>query len=90
MNKGELVEKVASMTGFTKKDCETTITAMVDAIEASLKKGEKVAITGFGTFDVSSRKERIGRNPHTGEEIRIPASKSPKFKVGKAFKDSFK
>ena len=61
--------------------------AFVDTIQASLKSGEKVAIAGFGTFDVSNRKARTGRNPHTGEEIKIAASKTPKFKAGKSFKD---
>ncbi len=87
MNKGELVEKISAVTGLTKKDSENAINAFVDTIQAALKKGEKVAIAGFGTFDVSNRKERVGRNPQTGEEIKIAASKTPKFKAGKSFKD---
>ena len=87
MNKGELVEKISAITGLTKKDTEGAINAFVDTIQASLKKGEKVAIAGFGTFDVSNRKERVGRNPQTGEEIKIAASKTPKFKAGKSFKE---
>ncbi len=87
MNKGELVEKISAVTGLTKKDSEGAINAFVDTIQAALKKGDKVAIAGFGTFDVSSRKERVGRNPQTGEEIKIPASKTPKFKAGKSFKE---
>ena len=87
MNKGELVEKISAVTGLTKKDTEGVINAFVDVIQSALKKGDKVAIAGFGTFDVSNRKERIGRNPQTGEEIKIAASKTPKFKAGKSFKD---
>ena len=87
MNKGELVDKISAVAGLTKKDSENAINAFVDTIQAALKKGEKVAIAGFGTFDVSNRKERVGRNPQTGEEIKIAASKTPKFKAGKSFKD---
>lgn len=87
MNKGDLVEKIAAATGLTKKDCEATLNAFVDTIQGALKGGEKVAIAGFGTFDVSNRKARTGRNPQTGEEIKIAASKTPKFKAGKSFKD---
>ena len=90
MNKAELVVKISEVTGLAKKDCEAAINALVDTIQDSLKKGEKVAIAGFGTFDVSNRKARTGRNPLTGETIQIAASKSPKFKVGKSFKDLFK
>jgi DNA-binding protein HU-beta len=90
MNKGELVVKLAEMTGLSKKDSEASINAFVEVIQDALKKGEKVAIAGFGTFDVSSRKARTGRNPQTGEEIKIAASKNPKFKAGKSFKDLFK
>ncbi len=87
MNKIELIEKVVEKTGYTKKEVDATISATVEAIQNSLKNGEKVAIAGFGTFDVSSRKEREGRNPATGETIKIAASKSPKFKPGKTFKE---
>lgn len=87
MNKADLIEKIAEVTGLTKKDSEASVNAFVDTIQASLKKGEKVAIAGFGTFDVSNRKARTGRNPQTGEEIKIAASKTPKFKAGKSFKD---
>ena len=87
MNKGELVEKIADATGLTKKDSEAAINAFVETIQNALKNNEKVAIAGFGTFDVSNRKARTGRNPQTGEEIKIAASKSPKFKPGKSFKD---
>lgn len=89
MNKQELIEKIADNTGLSKKDATQSIDCFITTIQEALKKGEKVAITGFGTFDVSTRKARIGRNPKTGESIEIPASKAPKFKVGKAFKDIF-
>lgn len=87
MNKAELVEKIANATGLSKKESEGAINALVDAVQAALKKDDKVAIAGFGTFAVSNRKARTGRNPHTGEEIKIAASKTPKFKPGKSFKD---
>ena len=87
MNKGDLVEKISEVAGLTKKDSEAAINAFVDTIQEALKKWEKVAIAGFGTFDVSTRKARTGRNPQTGEEIKIAASKAPKFKAGKSFKE---
>lgn len=87
MNKGELVEKIAEATGLTKKDGEAAVNAFIEAIQGALKSGDKVAIAGFGTFDVSKRKAREGRNPQTGETIKIAASNSPKFKPGKSFKD---
>ena len=87
MNKGELVEKVAEATGLTKKDGEAAVNAFIETIQKALKDGDKVAIAGFGTFDVSKRKAREGRNPQTGETIKIAASMSPKFKAGKSFKE---
>lgn len=87
MNKGELVVKVAEITGLSKKDSEAAITAFIETIQKELKSGEKVAIAGFGTFAVSNRKARTGRNPQTGEEMKIAASKTPKFKAGKSFKE---
>lgn len=87
MNKAELIEKISEATGLTKRDSEASANAFIETIQDSLKKGEKVAIAGFGTFDVSKRKERIGRNPKTGQEIKIEASKAPKFKPGKSFKE---
>ena len=87
MNKGELVEKISAVTGLSKKESEGALNAFVDTIQEALKKDDKVAIAGFGTFAVSNRKARTGRNPHTGEEIKIAASKTPKFKPGKSFKD---
>ncbi|MDO5564104.1 MAG: HU family DNA-binding protein [Eubacteriales bacterium] len=88
MNKAELVAKIAETCEMTKKDAENAVNAFLDIVEKQLKKGEKVALVGFGTFDVSKRKARDGRNPKTGESMRIPASKSPKFKPGKALKDA--
>ncbi|MCI8326714.1 MAG: HU family DNA-binding protein [Lachnospiraceae bacterium] len=87
MNKAELVAAVADKAGLSKKDAETTLKAFTDVIAEELKKGEKVQLVGFGTFEVSERAERTGRNPQTGKEMVIPASKSPKFKAGKALKD---
>ena len=87
MNKGDLIDKIVEETTLKKKDVENCLNSFVSVIQNELKKGEKVAIAGFGTFDVSNRKARIGRNPQTGEEIKIAASKNPKFKPGKSFKD---
>ena len=88
MNKTELIAAAAEQTGMSKKDTEAVITAAIDAIVASLKDGEKVQLVGFGIFDVKERAARMGRNPRTKEEIKIPASKVPVFKPGKALKDS--
>ena len=87
MNKTELVAVVAESAGLTKKDSERVINAAIDAITASLVKGEKVQISGFGTFETKEREARIGRNPHTKEEIHIPATRVPGFKASKALKD---
>ena len=87
MNKAELVAAVAAKTGDTKKAAEASVDAFVSAVKESLKKGEKVQLVGFGSFEVRKRAARKGRNPQTGEEIKISASKSPVFKPGKAFKD---
>ena len=87
MNKAVLVAAVAEKTGFTKKDAELAVNAFVSSVESSLVKGEKVQLVGFGTFEVSEREAREGRNPLTGEKITIAASKNPKFKAGKALKD---
>ena len=88
MNKSELVAAVAAKTGFTKKDTEITVNEALNAIEAELKKGGKVQLIGFGSFEVKSRKAREGRNPQKpGEVVKIPASKAPVFKAGKALKD---
>ena len=88
MNKADLVNSVAKKTGLTKKDTEATLNAFIKSITDSLKNGEKVQLIGFGSFEVRKRAVRVGRNPQTKEEIKIPASKSPVFKSGKALKDS--
>ena len=88
MNKTELIAAAAEQTGMSKKDTEAVVTAAIDAIVASLKDGEKVQLVGFGAFEVKERAERIGRNPRTKEEIKIPASKVPVFKPGKALMDA--
>ena len=87
MNKAELVAAVAAKTGATKKAAEESVNAFVEAVTESLKKGEKVQLVGFGSFEVRKRAARKGRNPQTKEEIKIPASNSPVFKAGKALKD---
>ena len=87
MNKTELIAVAAESAGLTKKDTERVINAAIDAITASLVEGEKVQLSGFGTFEVKDREARIGRNPHTKEAIEIPASRVPVFKAGKALKD---
>lgn len=87
MNKTELVASVAEKAGMTKKDAEKVINAVFSSIEEALANNDKVQIIGFGTFEVKTREERKGRNPQTGKEITIPASKSPVFKAGKGLKD---
>ena len=87
MNKAELVAAVAAKTGDTKKAAEASVDAFVSAIKESLKKGEKVQLVGFGSFEVRKRAARKGRNPQTKEEIKIPASKAPVFRAGKQLKD---
>ncbi|HBS59704.1 MAG: HU family DNA-binding protein [Bacillota bacterium] len=87
MNKTELVASVAEKAGITKKDAEKVINAVFSSIEEALANEDKVQIIGFGTFEVKTREERKGRNPQTGKEITIPASKSPVFKAGKGLKD---
>ena len=87
MNKTELVAAVAENAGLTKKDAERVVNASIDAITAALAKGEKVQISGFGTFESKTREARIGRNPHTKEAIEIPATRVPAFKPSKALKD---
>lgn len=90
MTKSELIVEIAKDAGLTKKDAEGVMKSLIDNIKKSLKKGDKVALTGFGTFEVSNRKARDGVNPQTGEKIKIKASKVPKFKAGKSFKDAIK
>mgnify|MGYP002624019737 CR=1 FL=1 len=87
MNKTELVEKIAADTKLSKKDTESFIKAFTDNVSKALESGDVVQLIGFGTFSVAERSERTGRNPKTNETIKIPASKSPKFKPGKALKD---
>ena len=87
MNKTELVSAMAEKTGLSKKDAEAALKAFTDVVAEELKKGEKIQLVGFGTFEVSERAARTGRNPQTWAEMTIPASKSPKFKAGKALKD---
>ena len=87
MNKTELIAAVADNAELSKKDAEKALKAFVDVVTSELKKGEKVQLVGFGTFEVSERAAREGRNPQTGETMKIEASKSPKFKAGKALKD---
>ncbi|MGN0370118.1 MAG: HU family DNA-binding protein [Butyrivibrio sp.] len=88
MNKTELVAAIAEKTELSKKDAEKALKAFTDVVAEELKKGEKITLVGFGTFEVASRPAREGRNPLTGKTIKIAASKSPKFKAGKALKDS--
>ena len=87
MNKTELIAAVAEQAGLSKKDAEKAVAAFVDVVSEELGKGERVQLVGFGTFEVSERPERDGRNPRTGETMKIAASRMPKFKVGKALKD---
>lgn len=87
IGKKELVDMVAEKTGVTKKDAAAVITETFDTIGSEMAKGEKVQLVGFGTFETRERQERKGRNPKTGEEITIKASKTPSFKAGKQLKD---
>ena len=87
MNKTELVAAMAEQTNLSRKDAEAALKAFIDVVSEELKKGEKVQLVGFGTFEVSERAAREGRNPQTGETMEIKASKTPKFKAGKALKD---
>ena len=88
MNKAELVAAIAENAGLSKKDSEKALAAFVSVVTDELKKGEKVQLVGFGTFEGSNRPARTGRNPQTKKTITIPASKAPKFKAGKALKDT--
>ena len=87
MNKSELIAALAEKTELSKKDAEKALNAFVDVTSGSLAKGEKVQLIGFGTFDVKKRPARTARNPRTGAEIKIKASKAPTFKAGRALKD---
>ena len=88
MNKTDLIAAVSVSAGLSKKDTERVLNAAIDAITASLVKGEKVQISGFGTFESKEREARVGRNPHTKEAIEIPATRVPTFKASKALKDN--
>lgn len=88
MTKNELVENVATKTGFTKVDAQKSIDALIDVITQALTKGDKVVFSGFGSFEVRDRAARTARNPQTGEEIKINASKTPAFKAGKSLKEA--
>ena len=88
MNKTELVAAMAEKAGLSKKDAEAALKAFTETVTDELKKGEKIALVGFGTFEVSERAAREGRNPLTGAPMKIAASKAPNFKAGKALKDA--
>ncbi len=90
MTKAELIDKISESAGITKVDAAKSLDAMINNVKAALKKGQKVTLVGFGTFSVSKRKARKGRNPRTGQEIKIPATKVPKFTAGKSLKDVVK
>jgi DNA-binding protein HU-beta len=88
MNKTELIAAIAEEAGLKKNEAEKALRAFVDVVTAELKKGEKVQLVGFGTFEVSERAAREGRNPQTGDTMQIEASRAPKFKAGKSLKDA--
>jgi DNA-binding protein HU-beta len=90
MTKEELIERVASTAGLSKADASGAVNTTLDSIKVALKKGQRVTLMGFGTFKVSKRKARMGRNPKTGEAIKIPAINVPKFTAGKRLKDAVK
>jgi DNA-binding protein HU-beta len=88
MNKAELIDKVAAAAELNKASATRAVEALLESIAASLRGGDQVTLSGFGTFSVTARAARSGRNPRTGETISIPASKNPKFKAGKGLKDA--
>ena len=90
MNKTELVAAVATKADLSKKDAEAAVKAVIDAVTEALADGDKVALVGFGTFEVKTRAARTGKNPRTGDTISIPASKVPSFKAGAALKNAVK
>jgi len=90
MTKAELIDKIASGTGLSKADASRALDSTLNAVKMALKKGQKVTLVGFGTFSITKRKSRKGRNPRTGEAITIPAAKIPKFSAGKSLKDAVK
>lgn len=87
MNKQELISAIAENANLTKKDAEAALAAFIGVVEDTLKKGEKVQLVGFGSFEVRERAARTGRNPHSGEEMKIEAAKVPAFKAGRSLKD---
>lgn len=88
MNRSDLINSVATETGLSKKDADAAISAFINTVENALKAGDKLQLVGFGTFETSKRAERTGRNPQTGEDIKIPASVVPKFKAGAKLKEA--
>ena len=88
MTKAELINLIAEKGDYSKKDAEKALTTVIDSVSETLANGEKISLVGFGTFEVAERPEREGRNPSTGKAMKIAASKSPKFKAGKALKDT--
>lgn len=88
MNKAELISSMAEKSGLSKKEAEKALNAFMESVEEALKNGDKIQLVGFGSFEVKDRAERKGRNPQTKEEIIIPATRVPVFKVGKALKDA--
>ncbi len=88
MNKGELVEAIASETDMSKSGAEVALNAFFSSVTGALKRGDKVTLSGFGTFSISNRAARMGRNPQTGEAIKVKASKVPKFKAGAGLKEA--
>ena len=87
MNRAEVITEMSQKTGITKIDTEASLVAFMDVVMETLARNERIGLVGFGTFEVSERAEREGRNPQTGETIMLSASKSPKFKPAKSFKD---
>ena len=90
MTKSEIIDKMADDAGITKKNAEAALNSFIDSIKKTVKKGQRVSLVGFGTFSLSKRKARKGRNPRTGEAIKIAAAKVPRFSAGKGFKDAVK
>lgn len=90
MNKTELIAEIVKASGLSKKDSEAALNATIAGITSALTKGDKVSLIGFGSFEVRTRAARTGKNPQTGAEIKIPATKAPVFKAGKALKDAVK
>ena len=88
MNKGQFVDRIREKTGLSAREAENAYKAFIETVVEALRNGEKITLAGFGTFDIGERAAREGRNPQTGETIQIAASKAPRFKAGKSFKDA--